>query len=130
MTDLLRDPGGTGRVILHDVLAQISLAETVDVAVTGVENKKKQDRSAESTSWSRSPAPEQLPAPPLPKPQHPAPSKPASEKSSALLSGVLSRLSQREGVNRKYYASLDTKGLMKLPTIPFDTADGSSRRIL
>ena len=39
VTDLLRDPGGTRRPIVP-VLAQISLAETADVAVTGVEKKK------------------------------------------------------------------------------------------
>ena len=38
-TDLLRDPGWTRRVIVS-ALAQISLAETADVAVTGVGKKK------------------------------------------------------------------------------------------
>ena len=97
--------------------------------------EKNQDRSAESVSPSPSPAPEQPPAPSLPRPQHlvlstvhhPAPSEPASEKSSTLLSEISSRPSQREDVNRKCYASLDNKGLMKLLSIPFDTADGNFR---
>ena len=92
------------------------------------------DGSAESASTSRSPAPKQLPAPSLsrlqqvafPTVHHPTPSEPASVKSSALLSEISSRPSQREDVNRKCYASLDTKGLMKLPSIPFDIADGNS----
>ena len=92
---------------------------------------KRQDRSAGSASPTRSPASELLPAPPLPRPQHlafltvhhPAPSEPASETSSALLSEISSSLSQREDVNRKCYASLDTKGPMKLPSIPFAVAD-------
>ena len=134
VADLLRDPGGTRRVIVL-VLAQIPLAETADVAVTGVEKRKNQDRSAGSASPSRLPAPEQPPAPSLPGPQHivlptvhrPAPSEPASEKPSTLLSEISFRPNQREGVNRKCYASLDTKSLMKLPTIPFDTADGNSQ---
>ena len=96
---------------------------------------KSQDRSVDSASPSRSPALEQLLALPLPRPQHlvlptvhhPATSEPASEKSSALLSEISSRPSQREYVNRKCYASLDTKGLMKLPSIPFDITDGNSR---
>ena len=41
------------------------------------------------------------------------------------VSKILSRPNQRKGVNCKCYASLDTKGLMKVPTIPFDTADGN-----
>ena len=93
------------------------------------------DRSAEAAVTSRSPAPKQLPAPFLPRPQHvafptvhhPTPSEPASEKFSALLSEVFSRPSQREDANHKCYASLDTKGLMKLPSTPFDIADGNSR---
>ena len=39
VSDLLRDPGGTRRVIVP-VLAQIPLAETADVAVTGVEKRQ------------------------------------------------------------------------------------------
>ena len=39
VADLLRDPGWTRRVIVP-VLAQISLAETADVAVTGVEKRQ------------------------------------------------------------------------------------------
>ena len=93
-----------------------------------------QEGSAESAPPSRSTAPVQLSAPPLPRPQHlalptvlhPAPSEPASETFTRL-SEVSSRPSQREDANRKCYASLDTKGLMKLPTIPFDIADGNSR---
>ena len=93
--------------------------------------EKNEDGSAKSASSSRSSAPEQLPAPSLPKPQHlalatvhhPAPSEPASEKSSMRLSEVSSCPSHREDANRKCYAFLDTKGLMKLPTIPFDIAD-------
>ena len=93
------------------------------------------DRSAESSSSSRSPAPKQLPVPSLPRPQHvafpivhhPTPSEPAPEKYSALLSEISSRPSQREDVNHKCYASLDTNGLMKLPSIPFDIADGNHR---
>ena len=92
-------------------------------------------RSAESLSSSRSPAPKQLPTPSLPRPQHaafptihhPTPSEPAPENSYALLSEISSRPSEREDANRKCYASLDTKGLMKLPAIPFDIADGNSR---
>ena len=38
VADLLRDPGGMRKVIVS-VLAQISLAETADVAVTGVEKR-------------------------------------------------------------------------------------------
>ena len=38
---------------------------------------------------------------------------------------MLSHLSQREDVNRKCYASLDTKSLTKLPTTPFDFTDGN-----
>ncbi|CAM9918587.1 unnamed protein product, partial [Ascophyllum nodosum] len=79
--------------------------------------------------------PKQLPAPSLPRLQqvafptvhHPTPSEPAFEKYSVLLSEISSRPSQREDVNRKCYASLDTKGLMKLPSIPFDIADGNSQ---
>ena len=97
--------------------------------------EKNQDRSAGSASPSRLPAPEQPPAPSLPRPQHivlptvhrPAPSEPASEKPSTLLSEISFRPNQREGVNRKCYASLDTKSLMKLPTISFDTADENSQ---
>ena len=92
---------------------------------------KSQNCSADFASSSRSPAPELFPAPRLPRPHHPvfpivhhpAPSEPASEKSFALLSEISSRLSQREDVNRKCYASLNTKSLMKLPSIPFDVAD-------
>ena len=92
---------------------------------------KSQDRSVDSASPSRSPALELLSAPPLPRSHlpafttvhHPYPSEPASETSSALLSEISSRPSQREDVNRKCYASLDTKGLMKLPSIPFDVAE-------
>ena len=97
--------------------------------------EKNQDHSAGSAFPSRLLAPEQPPAPSLPRPQHivlptvhrPAPSEPASEKPSTLLSEISFRPNQREGVNRKCYASLDTKGLMKVPTIPFDTADGNSQ---
>ena len=39
VADLLQDLGGTRRLIVP-VVAQISLAETADVAVTGVENIK------------------------------------------------------------------------------------------
>ncbi|CAN0030228.1 unnamed protein product, partial [Ascophyllum nodosum] len=96
---------------------------------------KNRDSSADSSSPSRSPAPEQLPAPSLPRLQqvafptvhHPTPNEPASEKSSVFLSEISSRPSQREDVNRKCHASLDTKGLMKLPSIPFDIADGNSQ---
>ena len=97
--------------------------------------EKNQDRSAESASSSRSPAPKQPIYPSLSRPQHvafptvhhPAPSDPASEKSSALLSEISSRPRQEEDVNRKCYASLDIKGLMKLPSIPFDIAERNSR---
>ena len=100
--------------------------------------EKTRDSSADSSSPSRSPASKQLPAPSLPRLQqvafpavhHPTPSEPASEKSSVLLSEISSRPSQREDVNRKCYASLDTKGLMKLPSIPFDIADGNSHASL
>ena len=92
-----------------------------------------QDSSAESTSPARSTAPIQPPAPSLLRPQHlalptvhhPAPSEPASETFFTRLSQFSSRPSHREDVNRKCYASLDTKGLMKLPMIPFDIADGN-----
>ena len=93
------------------------------------------DRSAESASSSRSPAPKQLPGPSLPRPDpvafptvhHPTPSESASKTSSALLSEIPSRPSQQQDVIRKCYASLDTNGLMKLPSVPFDIADGNSR---
>ena len=96
--------------------------------------EKTRDSSVHSSSPSRSPAPKQLSSPSLPglhrvafpTVHHPAPSEPAPEKSSALLSEISSRPSQREDVNRKCYASLDTKGLMKLPLIPFDIAEGNS----
>ena len=39
VADLLRDPGGASRGIVP-VLAQISLAEAADVAVTGVKKRK------------------------------------------------------------------------------------------
>ena len=90
--------------------------------------------SAEHGSPSRSTAPVQFSAPSLPRPQllalptvhHPAPSEPASKTSSTRLSEVSSCPSHEEDVNRKCYASLDTKGLMTLPAIPFDIADGNS----
>ena len=39
VADLLRDPGGTRRVVVS-ILAHIPLAETADVAVTGVEKRE------------------------------------------------------------------------------------------
>ena len=50
-----------------------------------------------------------------------------SLKHSTLLPEISSRPSQKEDVNRECYASLDTNGLMKLPAIPFDIADGNSQ---
>ena len=134
VTDLLRGLGGTRRGIVP-AQARISLTETTEVVVTGVEKKKNQHSFAESIYPPRSTAPVQPPAPSLPRPQHlafptvhyPAPNETAPEKSSTRLSEVLPRPSHREDVNRKCYASLDTKGLMKLPTIPFDIADGNSQ---
>ena len=97
--------------------------------------EKHQDHSAISASPSRSPALEQLPAPPLLRPQHlvpptvhhPAPSEPASEKSSTLLSEISSRPSQREDVSRQCYTLPGTKSPMKLPTVLFKTAEGNSQ---
>ena len=98
-------------------------------------HRRRKGKNRDSSADSSSPAPKQLPAPSLPRLQqvafptvhHPTPSEPASEKYSVLLSEISSRPSQREDVNRKCYASLDTKGLMKLPSIPFDIADGNSQ---
>ena len=123
VTDLLRAPGGKRRVIVPaTALAPITLAETTDLTVTGLGDNKNQDNSTESASPSRSTAPVQLPAPSLPRPQHlpllavhhPGPSETA-HKNSTRISEVSSRPSQREDVNRKCYASLDSKGLMKFP---------------
>ena len=133
MTNFLRDPGGERREIVPaTALVPIPLAEIIDVAATGVE-KKNQDGSAESTSPSRSTALIQLPAPSLSRPQHltlptvhhSVLSETASETSTRL-SEIASHPGLREDVNRKCYASLGTKGLMKLPTIPFDFDGGKS----
>ena len=135
MTDLLRAPCGKRRVIVPvTALGPITLAETTDVILTGVEKNKNLDNSAESASLSRSTTPVQLRAPSLSRPQylplftvhHPGPSKTAYENSTRM-SEVSARPSQREDVNRKCYASLDTKGLIKLPTIRFDIGDENSQ---
>ena len=53
VTDLLWDPSGRRRVIVAGTaLAPITLAEKTDVPVTGVEEEKNQDNSAESESLS------------------------------------------------------------------------------
>ena len=132
VTDLLWDPGGTRRVTVS-ALAQISLAKTTEVAVTGAGKKNTQIALQN----------------PLLHPDHPrlynfllplsqdhsisrilqyivrpqANTRPKNP--STRLSEVSFRPSHREGVNSNYHASLDTKGLMKLPSIPFDIADGN-----
>ena len=133
-TDLLRDPGGTRRVIVFCSSSDFSRQDNRRRSHR-CRKENNQDSSTESASPSRSPAPEQLPAPSLPRPQHlalptvyhPAPSQPVPENSYTRLSEVSSRPSHREDANRKCYASLGTKSLMKLPTIPFDIADGNSQ---
>ena len=82
--------------------------------------KQNPDNYAEPASLSRSTAPVQLPAPSRSRPQHlpfltvhhPGPSNTAYGNFTRI-SEVSSRPSQRKDVNRKCYASLDTKGLMK-----------------
>ena len=97
------------------------------------ERENIRDSSSESASPARPTAPIQPSASPLQRSQHfalpsvyhPVPSEPASKNSSTRLPGVSSRPNQGEDVSRKCYASVDTKGLMKLTTIPFDIADGN-----
>ena len=98
-------------------------------------HRRRRETNRESEFSTRSTAPIQPSTSPLQTPQHhafpiihhPVPCEPASEKPPARLSEVWSPHSQREDVNRKCYASLDTKGLMKLSTIPFDITNGNSQ---